>query len=132
MAIKKTWLSILITIVITTNIFSTCKKDNCISNAYFLKEKWTILPTIEIVSVGDTIIFESKISTTPFDYNTNSNVNFIGNALINSTFVVYVLNSNFTNPSAAVDSFNFINNIGKVETNTSTSPKSKNKFFMKR
>ncbi len=121
MGIKLKLLPILITIVVIANIFATCKKSECISNSYQLKETWKIMPEIDSVNIGDTLKFSSIISNTPFDYNTNKLINFRGNAIIGTTLAIrYIAGGNSL--IDAVDSFDYFLISGKLEDH-STNPK---------
>ena len=99
-------------------LFATCKKNNgeCIGNAYQLKETWNILPQRDSINVGDTITFNSSFSNKPFDYNTNMNVDFSGNALVGTSFSVRVVKG-FGDLRSAIDSFSLFLLEGKYNDN---------------
>lgn len=111
---KTKFLSLLITLGIITSMMATCKKSECISNSYSLKESWSITPERDSINVGDTLNFISKFLIQPFDYNSNKNVNFGGGASVNTTLVIYCLRPNATNVLSGRDSFNFLELKGKV------------------
>lgn len=112
-------LSLLIGLFISCTLLAACKKDECVTNSFTLKETWKILPEKDSINVGDTLTFLSQFSNHPFDYNSNKNVDFSSNAIINSTLGVYVLRPGGTNLVAAIDSFKFLSVLGKIETNAS-------------
>lgn len=89
-------------------LFATCKKNKgeCIGNAYKLKETWNVLPQRDSVNIGDTLFFSSSFSNMPFDYNTNTNVDFSGNALIGTPFSIRSIKG-FNNLKPAIDSFSY-------------------------
>ncbi len=129
MAIKKTWLSILITIVITSNFFATCKKEECIGNTYQLKESWKIFPQKDSINIGDTLIFTSIISNMPLDYNSNKVINFTGNALIGTSFITRQI-IGLNNLRDAVDSFDYFVIDGKLDANSNVPKRTKDLYWI--
>ena len=106
--IKQHFINIILFFVPFSFLFATCKKNKgeCIGNAYKLKETWNILPQRDSINTGDTIIFSSSFSNRPFDYNSNTNVDFSGNALVGSPFSIRsIMGYNSLKP--AIDSFSF-------------------------
>jgi len=108
---------LLIFIISTTCLFPTCKKGEVINESYTynFKANWSITPERDSINVGDTLTIESTFSNYPFDYNTNLNVDFSGNALIGTSLTLRAIKG-FNNAPPAIDSFSFISLIGKCET----------------
>lgn len=115
MGIKETfYLGAVLTI--SSNLFASCKKSECFGNAYQLKETWSITPQRDSINIGDTLIFSSSFSNRPYDYNTQSNVDFSGNALVGTPFGVrFVKGYNDLKP--AIDSFGFFLIAGRYKDN---------------
>ncbi len=103
-------------IVALSCFFATCKKAECVGYSYSLKESWSVSPGSDSISVGDTITIYSAFPNHPFDYSSNKNVDFSGNAEIGTTLGVYVLKPGTSNFGSAVDSFRFIQMIGRAES----------------
>jgi hypothetical protein len=99
-------------------IFSTCKKNKgeCIGNAYQLKEAWNIFPQKDSINIGDTLIFSSNFSNKPLDYNSNTNVDFSGNALIGTSFSFRLIKG-YNDLVPSVDSFSFFTLDGRFKDN---------------
>ena len=118
MGIKQPFFYFAIFIVLFSFLFATCKKNKgeCIGNAYKLKETWNILPQRDSINIGDTIIFSSSFSNSPFDYNSNTNVNFSGNALIGTPFSMRIVKG-LGDLRPAIDSFSFFLLEGRFEDN---------------
>lgn len=118
MGIRKNCFYILIYSIIFSFCFATCKKKKgeCIGNAYQLRETWNILPQRDSINIGDTLVFSSSFSNRPFDYNTNSNVDFSGNALIGTPFSVRVVKG-LGDLRHAIDSFSFFLLEGRYKDN---------------
>ncbi|MCY7293215.1 MAG: hypothetical protein LH615_13640, partial [Ferruginibacter sp.] len=98
--------------------FGSCKKNKgeCLGNAYSLKETWKITPEKDSIYVGDTIVFSSTFANNPFDYNTNKNVNFSGNALIGTGLSISRING-YNGFQPALDSFMLYTLEGKFQNN---------------
>jgi len=126
---KTKFLSLLITLGIITSMMATCKKNECVGNSYSLKETWNITIEKDSIGVGDTLTFLSKFPNKPFDYNINANIDFSGDALINTTFGVYVLKTGSVNMTSAIDSFRFLPILGRVETDPTTNPSALKQVF---
>ncbi len=102
--IKRNFFLITISGIIFLNFFATCKKAECIGNAYSLKETWKITPEKDSINIGDTIIFTSTFSNNPYDYNSKSNVNFSGKINVGTPFAIRSI-MGYNNLVDAVDSF---------------------------
>lgn len=131
MDIKKNFIPIILFIVSFSFLFATCKKHKgeCIGNAYSLKEKWNILPEKDSINVGDTLIFTSTFSNRPYDFNSSTNVDFSGSALVGTSFFIRSING-FNNLKDAVDSFDFFTISGKLEQNSSAPKRTKDIFWL--
>lgn len=129
MVTKSKILSLLITLGIITSMMATCKKNECVGNSYSLQETWNITVEKDSISVGDTLTFLSKFSNKPFDYKINANIDFSGDALVNTTFGVYELKGGSSNMTSAIDSFKFLPILGRVETDPTTNPSALKQVF---
>lgn len=120
MGFKKQCKYIFVLIITFPFLFATCKKDNgeCIRNSYSFKEKWIISPQRDSIAIGDTILFSSKISTHPFDYNTNAQIDFSNNALIGTSLSIRSIKG-YNNVKDAVDSFSLFTVDGRFNYNMS-------------
>ena len=129
--IKKPFFSIVLLFVMFSFLFATCKKNKgeCIGNAYKLKETWNLLPQRDSINIGDTLIFSSNFSNQPFDYNTNKNVDFSGNAVIGTSFAVRSI-IGYNNLKDAVDSFDFFSVSGKIDPNTVAPKRIKDLYWL--
>ena len=116
--IKKSFFYVAIFLVAFSFLFATCKKNKgeCIGNAYKLKETWNVLPQKDSINIGDTLIFSSSFSNRPFDFNTNANVDFSGNALIGTSFSMRIVKG-LGDLRHAIDSFSFFLIEGRFEAN---------------
>lgn len=99
-------------------LFATCKKNKgeCIGNAYSLKETWNVLPQRDSINIGDTLIFSSSFSNNPFDYKTNTNVDFSGNAVIGTSFSIRIVKG-FGDLRPSIDSFTLFSLEGTMKAN---------------
>lgn len=118
MAFRKNLLKRLLFGVPFLFLFATCKKNKgeCIGNSYSLKETWTISPERDSINIGDTLLFSSRFSNRPFDYNTNTNVDFSGNALIGTSFDLRIIKG-FNDLKPSIDSFSFFILEGRYNEN---------------
>ena len=116
--IKKPFFYVPIFLVLSSFLFATCKKNKgeCIGNAYALKETWNVLPQKDSINIGDTLIFSSSFSNRPFDFNTNTNVNFSGNALIGTSFSIRIIKG-LGDLRPAIDSFSLFLLEGRYNDN---------------
>lgn len=115
MGIKETFYLVAV-LTISSNLFASCKKNECIGNAYQLKETWSITPQKDSINIGDTLIFNSQFSNHPFDYNSNKNVDFSGNASIGTPFDLRIIKG-LNDLRPAIDSFTFFILTGSIKPN---------------
>jgi hypothetical protein len=118
MGIKQPFFIIVLFFVILPFLSATCKKNKgeCIGNAYSLKETWNVLPQKDSISIGDTLIFSSNFSNRPFDYNTNTNVDFSGSGLVGTSFSIRIVKG-YNDLKPAIDSFSLFLLEGKYNDN---------------
>ena len=116
--IKKPFFYVPIFLVLSSFLFATCKKNKgeCIGNAYALKETWNVLPQKDSINIGDTLIFSSSFSNRPFDFNTNTNVNFSGDALVGTSFSIRIVKG-YNDLRPAIDSFSLFLLEGRYNDN---------------
>ena len=131
MGIKSWILQTTIIFVFFSFLSSTCKKKKgeCIGNTYQLKETWNILPQRDSINIGDTLIFSSNFSNRPFDFNTNSNVDFSGNALVGTPFMVRIIRG-YNDLRPAIDSFSLFLLDGRYNDNDIKPSQIKDIFWM--
>ena len=118
MGIKQPFFYIVLFFSLFSFLFATCKKNKseCIGNAYKLKETWNVLPQKDSINIGDTLIFSSIFSNRPFDFNSNTNVDLSGDALIGTPFDLRIVKG-LSDLRPAIDSFSLFLLEGRYKNN---------------
>ena len=130
MGFRKKSIYIFLMIISFTFLFATCKKGGeCISNTYSLKETWSIFPQKDSINVGDSLLFISSFSNHPFDYNSNINIDFSGNASVGTSFAVRAVKG-YNELKDAVDSFDFFTISGRLEANSIAPKRTKDLYWL--
>lgn len=131
MGTKNPLLYILLFLILFSFLFATCKKNKgeCIGNAYQLKETWNVLPQRDSINIGDTLIFSSNFPNRPFDYSSNKNIDFSGNALVGTPFMVRIVKG-YNDLRPAIDSFSLFLLEGRYQDNDLKPSQIKDIFWM--